>query len=493
MTMPEAEKTTRTGSSPISYPVERDGMIQSVQLPFVVGVMADLSSTLGESSMEPSDRQFVMIESGSLDAYLQQNPAGVRIDVPELDTSSSGSGSIAITIESIAAMDPDAMDEQIRQALNRSAGQPLSHDGRDVLVQRISRHPSLNRLLESLRGLQSLTDLQLQDPAIKIKVLDISHAELVSDRHRATSDENTILYKLVFRNEFGVFGGEPYAMVVTNFQFSHEDHDLAVLDNMAKVGAQAGCLFISSTSSRFVGVDDWQCLDDSKHANEMFCSKPYLGWREFRDSEPARYLAMTVPITTGESVLRAQSGSEVFILCEALIKELSSEAEMTDKGIRVFAADEITSELIPILTDNGLTPIEAASGGLFMPIEQVLTVQRARRYHQAEKSGVARLLTHVLYNLRVNRFLRYITSITRDQIGAFMGLDALEEYLNNWVMDYVGNESNSSAPLSDASIKVQEVMGSPGTFKVQLQIKLRHDSTDSPPYTSHEAYVLGLW
>ena len=106
------------------------------------------------------------------------------------------------------------------------------------------------------------------------------------------------------------------------FRFGCQDIDRLVLETLARIGAEAGCQFVTSTSKRCFGIRDWQSVNTRRSVAAVFHSRTCMEWRDFRDSEPARYLAMTLPMADIEPDGYQQNGADAFALCAALVDEL---------------------------------------------------------------------------------------------------------------------------------------------------------------------------
>jgi type VI secretion system protein ImpC len=67
--------------------------------------------------------------------------------------------------------------------------------------------------------------------------------------------------------------------------------------------------------------------------------------------------------------------------------------------------------------------------------------------------------------------------LQRENIGSWKERDELERELNKWISQYVVNMENPSpevksrCPLRAAEIKVSEVAGEPGWYKVQMSVR----------------------
>ncbi len=69
--MPQANSASRVSKGPITYPLERDGQVESVEIPVVIGVLADWARSRHEQSTPLRERRFVTIENASFDDFLR--------------------------------------------------------------------------------------------------------------------------------------------------------------------------------------------------------------------------------------------------------------------------------------------------------------------------------------------------------------------------------------------------------------------------------------
>jgi type VI secretion system protein ImpB len=135
----------------IEYDVELYGAEKKVQLPFVMGVMSDLSGKPAEPLAPVADRKFLDISVDNFDDRLKAMKPRVAFQVPNTLT---GDGNLAvdITFESLDDFSPAAIarkDAALSQLLN--ARQQLSNlitymDGRtgaEELMSKLLKDPSL--------------------------------------------------------------------------------------------------------------------------------------------------------------------------------------------------------------------------------------------------------------------------------------------------------------------------------------------------------------
>ena len=139
----------------IEYDVELFGAQKKIQLPFVMGVMADLSGKPAEALPPVADRKFLEIDVDNFDARMKSMKPRVQFSVPNTLT---GEGNLAVemTFDSMDDFSPAAIAnkvEPLRKLLE--ARQQLSNlvtfmdgkTGAEELVDRIMKDPELLKSL----------------------------------------------------------------------------------------------------------------------------------------------------------------------------------------------------------------------------------------------------------------------------------------------------------------------------------------------------------
>jgi type VI secretion system protein ImpC len=81
---------------------------------------------------------------------------------------------------------------------------------------------------------------------LKISVFNVSKLELgkILKRYKGTAWDQSPLFKKVYEEEFGQFGGEPFGCLVGDYYFDHSPPDVELLGEMSKVAAAAHSPFI---------------------------------------------------------------------------------------------------------------------------------------------------------------------------------------------------------------------------------------------------------
>jgi type VI secretion system protein ImpC len=168
-------------------------------------------------------------------------------------------------------------------------------------INAIMHHPDFRRLEGSWRGLKHLVDNTITGQHVKIRVLNITKAEVANalDRYSAESGQSgwdqSPIFKEVFTKRFDQPGGEPFGCLVGDYQFDSSDQDVKFMTRMAKIGSAAHSPFIAAAAPKIMGLKSWEDLPAPASLAKKMSTDDFAGWRTLRDSEDSRYLALTLP------------------------------------------------------------------------------------------------------------------------------------------------------------------------------------------------------
>ena len=111
-------------------------------------------------------------------------------------------------------------------------------------------HPKFQKLEASWRGLWFLVKIIDGTKNIKLKMLDISWAEVTKDISRALEFDQSHLFQKIYSEEYGTPGGQPYGAIIGDYEISHRisakhpHDDIATLEGIAQIAAAALSPFI---------------------------------------------------------------------------------------------------------------------------------------------------------------------------------------------------------------------------------------------------------
>src|SRR5438477_7183939 len=131
--------------------------------------------------------------------------------------------------------------------------------------------------------------------SLKVKVLNATKRDLFKDLDKAAEFDQSQLFKKMYENEFGTPGGEPYGTLIGDYEFSNHPEDIEMLSKISNVAAAAFCPFISATSPKLFGFQNWDELPKVRDLEKIFDTVEYAKWRGFRDSEDSRFVSLVMP------------------------------------------------------------------------------------------------------------------------------------------------------------------------------------------------------
>ncbi len=165
----------------------------------------------------------------------------------------------------------------------------------------ILHHPAFQKLEASWRGLSYLVGKLPDNDSVKIRLLSVSWAELDQDQSRALEFDQGQLFRKVYEAEFGHAGGEPFGVLLGDYEVRprmtalHPHDDVEILSKISGVAAAAFAPFVTGVHPSFFGLDSFAELERPLDLSRTFEQIEYLKWRSFRESEDARFVGLTLP------------------------------------------------------------------------------------------------------------------------------------------------------------------------------------------------------
>lgn len=135
----------------IEYDVEIYGSEKKIQLPFVMGVMADLAGKQIEPLPDVADRKFLEVDIDNFDSRMKSMKPRVAFQVPNTLTG-EGNLSVDITFESMDDFSPAAIAKKVG-ALNQ-------------LLEARTQLSNLLTYMDGKTGAEGLIAKVLNDPAL---------------------------------------------------------------------------------------------------------------------------------------------------------------------------------------------------------------------------------------------------------------------------------------------------------------------------------------
>ena len=162
-------------------------------------------------------------------------------------------------------------------------------------LNEVLHNPSFQKLEATWRGIKHLLDESETSDMLKIKLLNVSKRDLLRDLQRAPEFDQSAFFKKVYEEEFGVFGGAPFAALVGDYEFNRGGEDVELLEKVSQVASAAHAPFLSAAAPEMVNLTDYAQLTGIRDVSKVFDSTEYAKWKSFRASDDSRYVALTLP------------------------------------------------------------------------------------------------------------------------------------------------------------------------------------------------------
>jgi type VI secretion system protein ImpC len=162
-------------------------------------------------------------------------------------------------------------------------------------LNEVMHAPEFQKLEGTWRGLKYLLSQTETSTMLKIRVLNVSKKELLRDLQRAPEFDQSALFKKVYEEEYGVFGGAPFGALVGDYEFGRSGQDIELLEKVSQVAAGAHAPFITGASVEMFNLESFSQLDQPRDLGKIFDNTDYAKWKAFRQTEDSRYVALTLP------------------------------------------------------------------------------------------------------------------------------------------------------------------------------------------------------
>ena len=386
-----------------------------------------------------------------------------------------------------------------------------------IQLNEILHHPSFQKLEGSWRGLKYLLDQSETSTSLQIKVFNCNKKELLKDLQRAPEFDQSTLFKKVYEQGFGTFGGAPFGALMGDYEFGRGPEDIELLERISQTAAAAHAPFVTGADPSLFILDNFTSLDAPRDLAKIFDTTEYAKWKSFRQSEDSRYVGLCLPhvlmrLPYGKDTKPIEAfsyeeqvdgtdhskylwGNAAYALAArvttafanygwcasirgveggGLVEGLPVHNFYTDEGdvaLKCPTEVPITDRREKELADLGFVPLVHCKGTDYAAFFSVQSAQKPKLYDKDAANANARLSTQLPYIFAVSRFAHYLKVMMRDKIGSFMSRADCEIWLNKWILQYVlpddtaGPTYKAQRPLREAAIQVVDVPGKPGAYR----------------------------
>jgi type VI secretion system protein ImpC len=368
----------------------------------------------------------------------------------------------------------------------------------------------------SWRGLRYFVFQTETSTMLKIKVMNVSKGDLLKDLRKASEFDQSAMFKKIHDEGYGVLGGAPFGGLIGDYEFGRHPDDLETLEKMSNIAAAAHAPFLAAASPKMFNWDGFTELAGPRDLAKIFDNDAYIRWKSFRESEDARYVGLVLPhvlarlpygketapveafdfeenvdgrdhskyLWTNAAYALAARITDAFARYEwcaairgveggGLVEGLPTHTFTTDDGdIAVKCPTEIaiTDRREHEFSKLGFIPLCYYKGTDRAAFLAAQSCQKPTVYLSDDANANARLSAQLQYIFAVSRFAHYLKAMMRDKIGSFMSREQCEQFLNQWISNYVllddlaSQEQKAKFPLREARIEVAEIAGKPGAY-----------------------------
>ena len=379
------------------------------------------------------------------------------------------------------------------------------------------------KLEASWRGLRYFVFQTETSTMLKIKVFNISKGDLLKDLRKATEFDQSATFKKIHDEGYGVLGGAPFGALIGDYEFGRHPDDLEVLEKVSNIAAAAHAPFLAAASPKLFNWDSFIELAGPRDLAKIFDNDAYIRWKSFRESEDSRYVGLVLPhvlarlpygketapveafdfeenvdgrdhskyLWANASYAFAARLTDAFARYEwcaairgveggGLVEGLPTHTFTTDDGdIAVKCPTEIaiTERRENEFSKLGFIPLCYYKGTDRAAFLAAQSCQKPTVYLSDDANANARLSAQLQYIFAVSRFAHYLKAMMRDKIGSFMSREQCEQFLNQWISNYVllddlaSQEQKAKFPLRDARIEVSEIAGKPGAYNAVAYLR----------------------
>lgn len=386
-------------------------------------------------------------------------------------------------------------------------------------INLIIHNEDYQKLESAWRGLHYMVNNTETDENLKIRVMDISKKDLHKQlrKFKGTAWDQSPMFKKVYEQEYGQFGGEPFGAIVGDYHFDQSPPDVELLGEMAKIAASAHAPFITGASPNLMQMESWQELANPRDLTKIFSTPEYAAWRSLRESDDSKYIGLCMPRFLARTPYGAKTnpvddfdfeestdGSDhgkyawanaAYAMATNInrsykmygwgsrIRGIESGGAVENLPLHTFPSDDggvdqkcpteiaISDRREAELSKAGLLSLIHRKNSDFAAFIGAQSLNKPAEYDDADATANANLAARLPYLFACNRFAHYLKCIVRDKVGSFKERAEMERWLNKWIMNYVdGDPANSSEetkarrPLAAAEVVVEEVEGNPGYY-----------------------------
>ena len=396
-------------------------------------------------------------------------------------------------------------------------------------LSKVMQNSEFQKMEGSWLGLQKLVKNSELGPDLKIKLADYTKEELLEQFEDAPAIDRSRFFNMVYQEEFGTAGGQPYGALLGDYEFGYGDEDVSLLRYMGEVASASHSPFVAAANAGMFDFSSFSTFAEGKPVATGFDSPAYASWNAFRESDDSRYVALTLPKT----MARLPYGADTVPVKSFAFEELktrdngqaivSSDNEFvwsnaayefgllmtqaytkygwctairgTENGGKVenlpnftYVSDagdllqqcptelNFTDEREKELSDLGFLPLVHYKNTNYAVFMGAQTTHKPKTYTDPDATANAAISARLPYTMASSRIAQYLKVMGRDRIGSNLDPNDVERDLNSWIDQYVnpnaiGNDAKATHPLVEAKVTVEEQAGRPGAYSAVAYLR----------------------
>jgi len=393
-------------------------------------------------------------------------------------------------------------------------------------VNLILHEAAFQELESAWRGLHYLVNNTETDETLKIKVFNVSKKELGKSlkKFRGTAWDQSPIFKKVYEEEYGQFGGEPFGLLVGDYYFDHSPMDVQLLADMAQIAAGAHAPFLAAAAPTVMQMDSWDELANPRDLTKIFQKPEYAAWRSLRESDDARYLGLAMPRflarlpygaktepvdefafeedTEGGDSTHYTWANSAYAMATNItrafkmygwttqIRGIESGGAVEGLPAHTFPSDDggvamkcpteisISDRREAELAKSGFMPLIYKKNSDFAAFIGAQSLQKPQEYEDTAATANANLAARLPYLFATCRFAHYLKCMVRDKIGSSMTMGQIQNWLESWLMSYVDGQPETSSdewkathPLAEGKVEMEENEENPGYYRAKFYLK----------------------
>ncbi|MCY2968994.1 MAG: type VI secretion system contractile sheath large subunit, partial [Planctomycetota bacterium] len=336
-------------------------------------------------------------------------------------------------------------------------------------------------------------------------------------------------FRAVYSEEFDMPGGQPFGLLIGNYEFDVTPRDTELLTGISIVAAAAFAPFVAAAGPEILGGEEQYPSFDRDRLDQLERARTgaaWIKWNKLRDKDESRFLGLVVPrilmrVPYRDTALRTDGfrfneevagpdnskwlwGIGAFAVGEVAIRSFHESGWLA--SIRGAQVGKRTGGLVTRLpacwieTDRhgvaprsptdvliteqqergvaklGLVPLCASRDTPFPVFYSVPSLQKPKQLDQQTANTNALMSSMLQYVLCASQFARQLKVIVRDKIGNTTDPSEVERQLNEWLAHYITTVADASVetraryPLREGLVRVVPHAARPGMYHCSIYL-----------------------